>query len=72
VGRDNQHLCGEAVAAADKTRAPASSRGSSRLGALDQARLAASLGVDHSRLFAALEDEVRRQLIYLSEKPLEL
>jgi hypothetical protein len=36
------------------------------------ARLAASLGVDHSRLFAALEDEVRRQLIYLSEKPLEL
>jgi hypothetical protein len=35
------------------------------------ARLAASLGVDHGRLFAAMEDELRAQLRYLSEKPLE-
>ena len=31
----------------------------------------ASLGVDHGKIFAALEDEVRGQLRYLSEKPLE-
>jgi hypothetical protein len=35
------------------------------------ARLASSPGVDHGRLFAALEDEVRAQLRYFSEKPLE-
>jgi hypothetical protein len=35
------------------------------------ARLAASLGIDHGRLFGAIEDEVRRQLCYLAEKPLE-
>ena len=35
------------------------------------ARLAASLGVDHSHLFAAIEDEVRAQLLYLSDKQLE-
>jgi hypothetical protein len=35
------------------------------------ARLAASLGVDHGRLFAAIEDEVRAQLRYIAEKPIE-
>jgi hypothetical protein len=35
------------------------------------ARLAASLGADHGRLFAALEEETRTQLRYLAEKPLE-
>lgn len=35
------------------------------------ARLAASLGADHGRLFAELEDEVRAQLRYLAEKSLE-
>jgi hypothetical protein len=35
------------------------------------ARLAASLGVDHGRLFAAIEDEVRAQLLYIAEKPIE-
>jgi hypothetical protein len=35
------------------------------------ARLAASFGVDHGRLFVALEDEVRAQLSYLAQKPLE-
>jgi len=35
------------------------------------ARLAASLGVDHGRLFAAIEDEVRAQLRYLAEKPVQ-
>jgi hypothetical protein len=35
------------------------------------ARLAASLGVDHAQLFASLEQEVRSQLGFLSEKPLE-
>jgi hypothetical protein len=35
------------------------------------ARLAASLGVDHGRLFAALEEEMRTQLRYLAEKPFE-
>jgi hypothetical protein len=35
------------------------------------ARLAASLGIDHGRLFGAIEDEVRRQLCYLAEKSLE-
>jgi hypothetical protein len=34
------------------------------------ARLAASLGADHGKLFAALEDETRAQLRYLSDKPL--
>jgi hypothetical protein len=38
---------------------------------LRQRGLAASLGVDHGKIFAALEDEVRGQLRYLSEKPLE-
>ena len=36
------------------------------------ARLAASLGVDHGKLFALIEDEVRAQLRYLAEKPLDL
>ena len=35
------------------------------------ARLAAALGVDHGRLFAAIEDEVRAQLRYIAEKPVE-
>ena len=35
------------------------------------ARLAASLGVDHGPLFAAIEDEVRAQLRYIAEKPIE-
>jgi hypothetical protein len=35
------------------------------------ARLAASLGIDHGRLFAAIEAEVRDQLCYLAEKPVE-
>jgi hypothetical protein len=35
------------------------------------ARLAASLGIDHGRLFAAIEDEVRAQLRYIAEKPIE-
>jgi hypothetical protein len=35
------------------------------------ARLAASFSVDHGKLFAAIEDEVRAQLRYLAEKPLE-
>ena len=35
------------------------------------ARLAALLGVDHGRLFGAIEDEVRAQLRYLAEKPIE-
>ena len=35
------------------------------------ARLAAKFGIDHGRLFAAIEDEVRAQLRYLAEKPLE-
>jgi hypothetical protein len=35
------------------------------------ARLAASFGIDHGRLFGAIEAEVRRQLLYLAEKPLE-
>jgi hypothetical protein len=35
------------------------------------ARLASSCQVDHHRLIAALEDEVRAQLRFLAEKPLE-
>jgi hypothetical protein len=35
------------------------------------ARLAASFGVEHERLLAAIEDEVRAQLRYLADKPLE-
>jgi hypothetical protein len=35
------------------------------------ARLAATFGIDHGRLFAAIEDEVRAQLRHLAEKPLE-
>jgi hypothetical protein len=35
------------------------------------ARLAALFGVDHGPLLGALEDEVRAQLRYLAEKPLE-
>ena len=35
------------------------------------ARLAASLGVDHRRLLAAIEDEVRAQLLHIAEMPLE-
>jgi hypothetical protein len=35
------------------------------------ARLAASFGIDHGRLFGAIEDEVRAQLRYLAKKPLE-
>jgi len=34
-------------------------------------RLASPLGVDHGRLFAALEDETRAQLRYLAELSLE-
>ena len=35
------------------------------------ARIAGSLGVDHDHLFAMIEDEVRGQLRYLSDQPLE-
>jgi hypothetical protein len=35
------------------------------------ARIAATLHVDHARLFALIEDEVRAQLRFLSETPLQ-
>jgi hypothetical protein len=41
------------------------------VGTAVSARLAASLGIDHGRLFAAIEDEVRAQLRYIAEKPIE-
>ena len=36
------------------------------------ARIAASLGIDHGQLFAALEAEVRSQLRFLAEKPIAI
>jgi hypothetical protein len=35
------------------------------------ARLAASFGLDHGRLFGEIEDEVRAQLRYIAEKPIQ-
>jgi hypothetical protein len=42
-----------------------------RLGERGVGAASASLGVDHGRLFAAIEDEVRAQLLYIAEKPIE-
>jgi hypothetical protein len=36
------------------------------------ARIAATLGIDHGQLFAALEAEVRSQLLFLAEKPIAI
>src|SRR5262249_40169300 len=36
------------------------------------ARIAASLGIDHGQLFAALEEEVRSQLLFLAEKSIAI
>ncbi|MGH6864876.1 MAG: hypothetical protein ACREDO_01540 [Methyloceanibacter sp.] len=35
------------------------------------ARIAASLSVDHGKLFVAMDDEVRAQLRYIADKPTE-